>query len=85
MLASVRLELDGVIDPPDLVEDLGRILNGPTWTVVEIITSPGTLCFAAETWEPILRVRVEDALEEILGGLWRELAHWGVAAGGIRV
>jgi hypothetical protein len=44
---------------------------------VDIFTSANALWFAAETWEPILRVRVEDALEKIHGGSWRELAHWG--------
>ena len=84
MSASARLELYGVIDVKCLVEDLVRVLNRPEWTPVEISTSAEGLCFAADTWEPILRVRVEDALEEIFGALWRELADWEVPAGRIR-
>ena len=78
MSASVRLQLEDVADPTGLAAGLVRALNAPPDLArVKISPEDSAVSFACDTWEPLLRVRVEDALEELLGSAWRELAHWG--------
>jgi hypothetical protein len=77
MSASLQLHLEDVADLSGLVAGLVRALNAPTWARVEVSTENSAVSFACDTWEPLLRVRVEDALEDLLGSAWPELARWG--------
>jgi len=76
MSASLRLQLDRIIDAPGVITSLTRTLNAPAWPPVQVSGHGHKLSFAAETWEPLLRVRVEEALEETFEGPWRDLARW---------
>jgi hypothetical protein len=73
--AAVRVDLEDLIDVSGLVANLGRALNAPSSARVEISTEGSVVYFACDTWEPLLRVRIEDALEALLGSTWRELVH----------
>jgi hypothetical protein len=76
MLASLRLQVHDAVDAGQLVARLTRTVNSPGWPFVDVYVSGDRLSFAAETWEPVLRVRIEDALEHVLGVRWREHAQW---------
>jgi len=34
------------------------------------------VCFQAQTWQPILVARVEDALDDLIGSAWRGEFTW---------
>jgi hypothetical protein len=70
--AFLHLKIIDRIAPRELKQALAQHVNRPWWPVVEIRIAGSTLSCGANTWEPLLRVRVEDALEEILGLLWRD-------------
>ena len=71
-----RLQPDARIDASRLAGGLTQTLNAPAWPSVAISASGPSLSFAADAWEPLLRVRVEEALEQILGDPWQHLARW---------
>jgi hypothetical protein len=74
--AQLRLQLLGEAEESRLAADLRARLNQPGWPGVEVtLAGPMVNCIAS-TWEPLLRVRIEEALEEILGGRWRERVRW---------
>jgi hypothetical protein len=74
--ASVRLQLASAIDVAAVADALLGALNPPGWPLVEVFASGDHVAFAADTWEPLLRARVEEALEQVLGNPWRDLAQW---------
>jgi hypothetical protein len=73
---ALRLHVDARVDAPRLVAGLAQTLNAPAWPSVAISAFGPSLSFVADTWEPLLRVRVEEALEQILGVRWQHLARW---------
>jgi hypothetical protein len=78
-ISLVRLqllpELSGV-DLLDLIARLERTVNQPRWPRVRMRAHGNRLSFVAETWEPILRVRIESGLEQVLGVGWNDQARW---------
>jgi hypothetical protein len=80
--AFLHLEIIDRIEPGELKQGLAQRVNRPRWPVVEITIAGSTLSCGANTWEPLLRVRVEDALEEILGSLWRDTVALAQETGG---
>jgi len=50
--------------------DLGAFLNRPGCPAVAFAQADRTLSCNADTWEPVLRARIEDALDAVIGGLW---------------
>jgi hypothetical protein len=65
----------------DLAPRLRHRLNQPRWPPVTVATTHENLCCSAEIWEPILRVRIEDALVELLGPTWEDTVMWHDGAG----
>jgi hypothetical protein len=80
MSVSLRLQLDGRVDASGVVGGLAQTLNAPAWPSVDISAAGQSLSFAADTWEPLLRVRVEEALEQILGGPLARVDALAIAA-----
>jgi hypothetical protein len=78
-LLSLRAADGAVAD--DLAPRLRQRLNQPCWPPVTVATSQEDLSCSAETWEPILRVRIEDALVELLGPTWEDIVTWHDGAG----
>jgi hypothetical protein len=61
----------GLADFATLIPGLNGRLNRPAEPPVSMTLVDGVLAFRAETWQPILLARVEDALDELLGSEWR--------------
>ena len=62
------------VDTPDLrplVTGLKRRLNRRAEPPVSVTVINDLVCFQAETWQPILLARVEEALDELIGSAWR--------------
>jgi hypothetical protein len=74
--AELRLQLLSSGEESHLATDLRQRLNRPGSPTVEVTIAGVTVSCIAATWEPLLRVRVEMALEEIFGNVWRELVRW---------
>jgi hypothetical protein len=74
--ASVWLSVSDTLEVEQLAANLLAQLNQPRWPPVEIAISDRRIACQAETWEPILRVRIEDALDVLLTGLWRDNVGW---------
>jgi hypothetical protein len=74
--ARLRLPVLNGAELPGIGPGLSRRLNRPGWPAVRIETVGDTLVCTADTWEPILRARVEDAVDELLGSIWRESIQW---------
>jgi hypothetical protein len=54
-----------------LVTVLRRRLNRSAEPPVLVTAVNDLVCFRAETWQPILLARVEEALDELIGSAWR--------------
>lgn len=54
-----------------LVGTLTGRLNARAEPPVSVTASDDLVCFQADTWQPILLARVEDALDELIGSAWR--------------
>jgi hypothetical protein len=68
----VRLE---VLDPGEAscaAFELAGRLNLPHWPPVDIIASGPVISCRSLTWEPLLRARIEEAIEAWLGHRWPE-------------
>jgi hypothetical protein len=75
--AMVTVQAIDSADVDVVLPKLRARLEEPGYPPVEIITvSSGILRFQAHTWTPILRVRVEDAMESVLGAAWRGRFEW---------
>jgi hypothetical protein len=74
--ASLRLRVFDLMELPDLVPRLKLRLNQPRWPAVEIAVEGDTLSCKADTWDPLLRVRIEDAISELFGSAWRDSVEW---------
>ena len=58
-------------DMQALVAGLNPRLNRRAEPPVSVTLSNDLVCFRADTWQPILLARVEDALDELIGSAWR--------------
>jgi hypothetical protein len=56
-----------------LARCLDLALNRPGNPSVDVVAGADVLTFTADTWEPILRSRVEDALDDLVGRGWRDV------------
>jgi len=65
--AVVRLQAAGPVDIEILVPELERRLNRRGEPPVLITAVDELVYFHAQTWQPILLARVEDALDELIG------------------
>lgn len=54
-----------------MLELAGR-LNLPNWPAVDIVASGAVISCRSLTWEPLLAVRIEEAIEAWLGHRWTE-------------
>jgi hypothetical protein len=70
--ATLRLRIEDQVQDGELVTELTRRVNSPRWPTVEVTTAGTTISCRSQTWEPLLRVRLEDAFEDWLGHLWRD-------------
>jgi hypothetical protein len=59
-----------------LVATLTPRLNGSSEPLVSISAEDDLVSFRADTWQPLLLARVEDALDELLGPTWRCAFSW---------
>lgn len=75
-VATVRLRAWRANGLDDAATWLSNRLNGPREANVDISVEDDVISITADTWEPILRVRVEDALDAELGWLWRDHFVW---------
>jgi hypothetical protein len=75
-VATVRLQAWRANGIDDAARWLSNRLNGPREATVDISVEDDVISITADTWEPILRVRVEDALDAELGWLWRDHFVW---------
>lgn len=73
MRAPTALSLKAVetADMQALVASLKRRLNRLAEPPVSVTVVSDRVCFQADTWQPILLARVEDALDELIGTAWR--------------
>ncbi len=69
-VAAIQLHPAAGIELGRLVPMLEGRLNRVDEPAVSVTEVDGEVCFRAETWLPILRVRVEDALDELIGSAW---------------
>jgi hypothetical protein len=74
--SQLRLKILDRHDVPGIARELGAQVNGPGWPEVGIMVDNRVVLCNADTWEPLLRVRVEEALEVLLGMRWREAVQW---------
>jgi hypothetical protein len=70
--ALLRLRMHDHVDASRVATELACRLNAPRWPIVEVTATETTISCSSQTWEPLLRVRVEDAVEQWLGHLWRD-------------
>jgi hypothetical protein len=73
--SSVHLHVANGVDELLVAELAGR-LNRKGWPPVHVSASTDSLAFVAQTWQPVLKVRVEEAIEGILGTSWGDYARW---------
>jgi hypothetical protein len=59
-----------------LVTTLTRRLNRLAEPPVLVTVDNDLVRFQAETWQPLLLARVEDALDELIGSAWRCGFSW---------
>jgi hypothetical protein len=59
-----------------LVTTLTGRLNGRAEPPVSVTVNGGVVCFQADTWQPLLLARIEDALDELIGSAWRCAFSW---------
>jgi hypothetical protein len=72
----VRIRTFDQIRTRELAFELTDRLNRPSWPRVDIAVTDDILACRATTWEPLLRVRIEEALDDLLGVVWRDSLHW---------
>ena len=65
--ALIRLHAARHADMVVLLRRLNSQLNRSPEPPVLVTEVDGLICFRAQTWQPILCARVEDALEELIG------------------
>ena len=61
---------------PALVTTLTGRLNSRAQPPVSVRADNDLVCFQADTWQPLLLARVEDALDEEIGSAWRCGFSW---------
>jgi hypothetical protein len=69
--SAVLLRASEPSDIGVLLPALRRQLNRPAESAVLVTEVGERVCFRAQTWQPILRARVEEALDEVAGPTWR--------------
>jgi hypothetical protein len=69
--SAVLLRASEPSDVGVLLPALRRQLNRPAESAVLVTEVGERVCFRARTWQPILRARVEEALDEVAGPTWR--------------
>jgi hypothetical protein len=73
---TISIEALDRVDVDHIASELDARLNQPGYTPVEVSAARNVLSFRGQVWTPILRVRVEDALEGLLGATWRGRFEW---------
>ena len=74
--ALIHLHAAEHADMVVLLRRLNSQLNRSPGPPVLVTEADGLICFRAQTWQPILRARVEDALEELIGSTWSCGFRW---------
>lgn len=75
-MSALSLKAVEVTNVQALVTGLTRRLNGQAEPPVSVTAENGMVCFRADTWQPLLLARVEDALDELIGSSWRCGFSW---------
>ena len=70
--ALVRLEAGGSAEASRTAFELAGRLNLQNWPAVDITASGAVISCRSQAWEPLLRVRIEEAMEAWLGHRWPE-------------
>lgn len=70
--ALVRLEVLEPAETSRAAFELAGRLNRPHWPAVDIIANETVISCRSQTWEPLLRARIEEAIEAWLGHRWPE-------------
>lgn len=68
----VRLEVLAPGEASRAAFELAERLNLPHWPPVDIVARGPAITCRSLTWEPLLRVRIEEAIESWLGPRWPE-------------
>ena len=75
-MSAVSLKAVEVTNLQAVVTTLTRRLNGDAEPPVSVTADYDVVCFQANTWQPLLLARVEDALDELIGSAWRCGFSW---------
>jgi len=75
-MTLMRFQISNLSSQAGLCRALEERLNRPRWPVVEVDTASSTFLCRADTWAPLLRVRVEEAFEDLLGSDCPVLLRW---------
>jgi hypothetical protein len=69
--ATIRLRATEPSHLETLGSELARLLNRPGEPAVVVEAAEDVLTFESPTWGPILKARVDDAMDDLLGTAWR--------------
>jgi hypothetical protein len=61
---------------PQIARELKRRVNRSRWPTVDVTLHATTLHCRADIWEPILRIRIEEALGQLLRSAWPDVVSW---------
>jgi hypothetical protein len=70
-VSDLSLKSVETVNVQALVSTLRRRLNRLAEPPVSVTVDNDLVRFQAETWQPLLLARVEDALDELIGSAWR--------------
>jgi hypothetical protein len=74
--ATVRLDGRLRADVLSLVSQLQSRLNRSAAPPIQVTATGDAISFHACTWQPILLARVEDAMDDVCGPVWRSEFSW---------
>lgn len=75
-MPALSLKAVETADVQTLVTTLTQRLNRVAEPPVLVTVDDDLVSFRADTWQPLLLARVEDALDELIGSAWRCGFSW---------
>ncbi len=75
-MSALTLKAIGPANVQALATTLAGRLNRLAEPAVAVTADSDTVRFQAETWQPLLLARVEDALDDLVGSTWRCAFSW---------
>jgi hypothetical protein len=76
LVSALSLKAVETANVQALIATLTRRLNRLAEPPVSVRVDNDLVCFQADTWQPLLLARVEDALDELIGSAWRCGFSW---------